>query len=230
MNEYEIQDHRKERLQAAVTLFRVEGKGGATGLGKAIGYKDGAFIRQMLSGKRAVSEKTVYLIEALPGMEDWFTTKSIKLTSNPPPATSIDTLAVPVLANAASMGLGHDAEQEDVLTGSLMISIDWVHKHVNVSQADRLRFIHAYGDSMEPTFSSGDILLVDTASQSVKIDGVYVLEAHDRIFVKRVRQRMDGTFEISSDNPTHKTVDTLNGEHAVTVKGRVVWAWNGKRL
>jgi phage repressor protein C with HTH and peptisase S24 domain len=74
------------------------------------------------------------------------------------------------------------------------------------------------------------VLLVDTDMCDVKIDGIYVLKAHDRLFIKRVRQRLDGSYEISSDNPTHRTVDTLNGDHQVEVKGRVVWCWNGRKL
>ena len=64
----------------------------------------------------------------------------------------------------------------------------------------------------------------------VDVDGVYVLSAHDRLFIKRVRQRLDGQFEVSSDNATVKTVDVLNGEHEIKVHGRVVWAWNGRAL
>ena len=84
---------------------------------------------------------------------------------------------------------------------------------------------------MSPTYEDGDILLVDTGARDARsIDGVYVLEANQRIYIKRVRQRIDGQVEISSDNPTVKTVDVLNGEHNVTVLGRVVWAWNGRKL
>lgn len=53
------------------------------------------------------------------------------------------------------------------------------------------------------------------------IDSVYVLGAHRRIFIKRVRHRLNGSYEVSSDNPNVKTVDVL---------GRVVWAWNGKKM
>ena len=56
-----------------------------------------------------------------------------------------------------------------------------------------------------------------------------MLRAHGRLFVKRVRQRLNGQFEISSDNPAHKTVEVLNGEHEVEVVGRVLWYWNGHR-
>ena len=48
--------------------------------------------------------------------------------------------------------------------------------------------------------------------------------------VKRVRQRLDGSVEISSDNANVKTVDVLNGGSAVDVLGRVVWCWSGRKL
>ncbi len=62
------------------------------------------------------------------------------------------------------------------------------------------------------------------------IDGVYVMAANDRLYVKRVRQRLDGTVEISSDNATVKTVDVLGGGSSIDVLGRVVWCWNGRKL
>jgi len=69
MNEVELADYRVARLEAAIT--RVS-KGDRTAFGRRLGYKDGAFVRQMLAGKRPVSEKTVRAIEALPGMKAWF--------------------------------------------------------------------------------------------------------------------------------------------------------------
>lgn len=137
---------------------------------------------------------------------------------------------VQLLANAASMGGGMDLQAEDVMTGSLTLSSQFVNEQIHPTRPDALRFIHAYGDSMSPTLNCGDILLVDTGIADVKIDGVYVLRAHERLFVKRVRQRLDGCFEISSDNPTHKTVDVLRGDHEVIVVGRVLWAWNGRKM
>jgi phage repressor protein C with HTH and peptisase S24 domain len=83
---------------------------------------------------------------------------------------------------------------------------------------------------MHPTFNDGDILMIDTGDKSVTADKIYVLQAHGRLFIKRVRQRIDGVFEISSDNPSVKTVDILNGDHEVEVKGRVLWVWNGRKL
>lgn len=140
-------------------------------------------------------------------------------------------LQIPLLANAASMGTGNDLLNEDVLLGTLPLQPRWVQEHLRPTSPMNLRFLHAYGDSMSPTFEGGDILLVDTGQIDPKaIDGVYALSANDRLYIKRVRQTLDGRLEVSSDNPKIKTVDELNGNNQVTVHGRVVWVWNGKRL
>lgn len=86
---------------------------------------------------------------------------------------------------------------------------------------------------MSPTFSDGDVLLVDTglsARDPSSREGVYVLRVDGRNFIKRVTPTFDGKLQVTSDNPSSKTVQTLNGDHQVEVVGRVVWAWNGKRL
>lgn len=139
-------------------------------------------------------------------------------------------LSIPVLANAGSMGPGFDQMHDEVVVGRLTVSPQWVARMVKPTALENLRFIHGYGDSMEPTFIDGDILLVDIGIQEPKIDGVYVLEANDRIYIKRVRQRLNGEFEISSDNPTVKTIDVLDGSQQVAIRGRVVWAWNGRKM
>lgn len=148
----------------------------------------------------------------------------------PAPQPGRPTVIVPILANAGSMGTGTEVMDGDVLTGDLRLSEEWVEQRVRPSSFSALRFIHGYGDSMKGTFNDGDILLVDTGVQIVDIDGVYVLQAHDRLFIKRVRQRWDGKFEISSDNPGIKTSDLLDGRSELDVRGRVLWAWNGQKL
>lgn len=149
----------------------------------------------------------------------------------PAPAHGMPAVHVPLLANAGSMGPGTDVQHEDVLVGQIALSEQWVTRRLQPTSHAALRFIHAYGDSMHPTFEDGDVLLVDTGMRDPKaIDGVYVMAANDRVYIKRVRQRMDGIVEISSDNPTVKTVDVLNGDHTIDVLGRVVWCWNGRKL
>lgn len=139
-------------------------------------------------------------------------------------------IKVPLLANAASMGGGDDVLTEDVITGELTLTPEFVTEQLRPARPEFLRFIHAYGDSMSPTLNSGDVVLVNTSVQDASVDGIYVLEAHNRLFIKRVSTRLDGKHEISSDNPAKKTVDILNGDHEVAIKGRVIWVWNGKKI
>ena len=149
----------------------------------------------------------------------------------PTPAPGAPAISVPLLANAGSMGSGTEIQHDDVLVGHIALSEQWVARRLQPTSHAALRFIHAYGDSMSPTFEDGDILLVDTGIKDPKtIDGVYVMAANDRVYIKRVRQRMDGVVEISSDNATVKTVDVLNGDHRIDILGRVVWCWNGRKL
>lgn len=153
------------------------------------------------------------------------------LVPAPTPAPGDAIVRVPLLANAGSMGTGTDVLHEDVVVGQIDLSEQWLLRRIKPTSPQALRFIHAYGDSMSPTFEDGDVLLVDTGMRDPRlIDGVYVMAANDRMYVKRVRQRLDGTIEISSDNSTVKTVDVLNGGNAIDVLGRVVWCWNGRKL
>lgn len=68
MNEEELNAFRARRLS---DLLRERFDGNKVALGKALGYSSGAFVRQMIDGDRAVSEKTVLKIHALHGCKGW---------------------------------------------------------------------------------------------------------------------------------------------------------------
>lgn len=80
MNELELKEYRIERLKAAVekvtggNKLKFDQKLGA-GSGKK---RDGAFLGQMLRGDRAISEKTIRIIESWPGMRGWFNVEQSK--------------------------------------------------------------------------------------------------------------------------------------------------------
>jgi phage repressor protein C with HTH and peptisase S24 domain len=192
----------------------------AEGLAKPLAWQT---VQQWENGTSAPKRSRMKVVAQLLGLQD----------DEAPALFSESTeggYAIGVLATGASIGPG--AEQHDeVVVGRLTLSPTWISKSLMpLTRPENLRFIHGYGDSMQPTFIDGDILLVDTGVQEVKVDGIYVLAANDRLYIKRVRQRMDGTFEISSDNATVKTVDVLDGSRPVDVLGRVVWVWNGKKI
>lgn len=70
MDELEETPERAALLRDAVTHYCGGGKHDE--FGRALGYRDGAFVRQMIKGQRAVSEKTVQKVHKLRGMAGWF--------------------------------------------------------------------------------------------------------------------------------------------------------------
>ena len=64
------QDWRQKRLSDLVAVF-----GGKASLGRALGFRDGAYIGQMLSGERPITEKLIDKAHALRGYAGWFDPK-----------------------------------------------------------------------------------------------------------------------------------------------------------
>lgn len=148
----------------------------------------------------------------------------------PAPAGDTDTIRIPLFSATGSMGNGNDLITEDVLVGEIAVSRHWLALNVPRSRPEALQLVHAYGDSMLGTLNSGDFAIVDTDCQVADIDGVYVLQANGQLFIKRVTRRMDGAHVITSDNPSVRTVDVLDGSQQVRICGRVVYGWNGRRF
>ena len=198
----------------------------------------------MTGGKRGLGDALAAKLEGIYGKPaGWFdlpieqsksapSTSSVQVSAlSPTPAPGAPAIHVPLLANAGSMGPGSDEEHDDVVVGAIALSPDWLAKRIRPTKLEALRFIHAYGDSMHPTFEDGDILLVDTGRCDPSgADGVYVLATERRLFIKRVTERFNGGHDVTSDNPTVKTVQTLDGDRQIRVVGRVVWVWNGRKL
>ena len=148
----------------------------------------------------------------------------------PAPASDADTIRIPLFSATGSMGKGNDLITEDVLMGEIPVSRHWLALNVPRSRPEALQLVHAYGDSMLGTLNSGDFAIVDTDCQVADIDGVYVLQANGQLFIKRVTRRIDGAHVITSDNPSVRTVDVLDGTQPVRICGRVVYGWNGRRF
>lgn len=140
-------------------------------------------------------------------------------------------IVVPQYDIAASMGKGLARPEFDVVIDSIVTSVDYLSRNVRYSAPDNLALITGYGDSMQPTFSDGDILLVDTGITEIKIDAVYVMALKDELYIKRMQRRADGTFLMISDNNTYPPIEVSSAElKRFQVLARVLLAWNAKRL
>lgn len=141
-------------------------------------------------------------------------------------------LAIPQLDVRASMGIGVDLQEHVDVVRMVRVSLPQLRRLLpSFSAPQNLAILTGYGDSMTPTFSDGDPLVVDTGVNEVRVDGVYVLERNDELFIKRLQRQLDGTLLMISDNAKYKPQHIEDAEREkFAVRGRVLLAWRAERL
>lgn len=145
-----------------------------------------------------------------------------QVLGGPPPAIRDGLVEVPILNVDASAGFGAVAESESAHT-RFGFDERWLAR-LTRAKGSSLSIINVAGDSMEPTLSGGDEVLVDASDQSSRLrDGIYVLRADDALVVKRVTLKPGGRkITISSDNPAYPSWDDVDRSD-IQIVGRVIW-------
>lgn len=143
------------------------------------------------------------------------------------PTESGEYVRVPRYEVAASAGGGAFIESEQIVD-YLTFRAEWVRNALGVA-LNQLALINVIGDSMEPSLSEGDVVLLDLSQAGVRDSSIYVIQLDGALLVKRIQRKLDGSMTVSSDNPRY-TPETVTGEAMALLKiiGRVVWV--GRRL
>ena len=138
-----------------------------------------------------------------------------------------DFVHIPRYEVAASAGGGAIVHSEQV-ADYLSFRADWVRSTLGVSIRD-LALISVIGDSMEPTLSEGDVVLLDMTTKSVLDGSIYALQLNGGLLVKRIQRKLDGSVVVKSDNARYD-MEVVSEDKADRLKiiGRVVWV--GRRL
>lgn len=141
-------------------------------------------------------------------------------------------VSIPRLEIRASMGGGELRPGQDAIVGAMELSAEWVRRNLpDITSIANLRVITGYGDSMEPTFRDGDILIVDTGVREVRVDTIYVFALEGDLYVKTLQRLPSVGVRVISDNKKYDAFMLAEGSRTdVEVIGRVVWAWNGRKL
>ena len=137
-----------------------------------------------------------------------------------------ETASIPVYDIRASAGNGMVIHDENILY-HISFRLDFLHR-VSNAPLEKLSVITVDGDSMEPTLSPEDTVLIDRTQTTPKKDGIYVLRYDDSLLVKRLRydpQRRIVT--IISDNDRYPPLDITDLD-CLHVIGRVLWL--GRRV
>lgn len=137
-------------------------------------------------------------------------------------------VSIPRLDVNASAGPGA-LEAEERRLGRIGFDSAWLRRlGLGGGGPDRLSVIQVDGDSMTPTLSDGDEILVDREDGAGRLrDGVYVLRIEDALVVKRLGVGPGGRLSARSDNEAYPGWPDLE-PGSIDVVGRVVWV--GRRL
>ena len=98
-------------------------------------------------------------------------------------------------------------------------------KSLTATPASGLSIIRVEGDSMAPTLSPGDDILVDLGDTVDRLrDGIYVLRIDDALVVKRLALHPVGRrVTVQSDNPAYPDWPDCDLDEIHCI-GRVIWA------
>jgi phage repressor protein C with HTH and peptisase S24 domain len=133
---------------------------------------------------------------------------------------------VPQLAVGASAGPGA-LPSEELPHAHLAFDAGWLRRLVG--DAGQLSIIRVEGDSMRPSLSDGDDILIDGSPAARRPrDGIFVLRRDGALLVKRLAVNpAAGRLAILSDNPDYPSWPDCSPAD-IDLVGRVVWV--GRRL
>jgi len=133
-----------------------------------------------------------------------------------------DFALVPRYDVQASAGHGSVVENENIID-YLAFRKDWIRKSLGASPSD-LAIISARGDSMHPTISDGDTLLVNLKESSITRPGIYVVHLGQGLVAKRCEELPGGHITLKSDNNLYPAMGVPPEERdSLKIVGRVVW-------
>lgn len=146
-----------------------------------------------------------------------------ELSNNLTQARAADALEqVPFYNITASAGFNAISEGTYAPDDYIGLSKQWLS--VRGFYLSQLAFITASGDSMYPTISDGDMLLINLGAKQPKDGKIYVLRSGEQIWVKRVQGIINGIRLISDNKELYGPVDVVFNEAVdFEVIGQVVY-------
>lgn len=187
-----------------------------------------ASLSQWASGKNRPSD------EALATLCEFFSVTPAWLLygdGNAPEGQSIvagDTVAIPQLDVTGSCGFGDAAREVISLIRLIRVSLPFVRLYCPDANMRSLHIISVRGDSMEPTLSNGDTVIVDASQKRPTADGVYAVVLNGQIFVKRIQFLKNG-YRLISDNKHYEAIDVESFDE-ISIVGKCYVSLAIKRL
>lgn len=119
---------------------------------------------------------------------------------------------------SASAGGGGVGDVEDSV--ELMLEGNFVSSLGGEKELKNIEALNVSGDSMEPTFSYGDMIFINRNKTDIGRGGVFTINTEAGLFIKRLQKRIDGKIDVISDNKEYAKQTLMPNE--LNVIGRVV--------
>lgn len=149
-------------------------------------------------GAKPIGEKIINDICSKLGLPlNWFETEE-----NLPNNISTNSIVIDVLDVEASAGNGSVGDLVEIVS-KLHYVPEQFHTYYQGINPESVRVINIRGDSMYPTFNSGDMIFVDININHFDGDGVYVFNYKGDLYVKRL-QNVGDCLLVISDNPIYR--------------------------
>ncbi|WP_311230745.1 MULTISPECIES: S24 family peptidase [unclassified Acidovorax] len=231
MDDMVLQTYRRQRLKAAIDRLT---NGNIAAFGRLVGYRDGAFVRQMLSGSRVVSEKTVRAVEALRGMDGWFAAVYAYVPAHASEAVAtyrvardgIDDAAMSVALVKLSLVPGkkgfesvreHGAAEGEDAAGACFPR-GWLKRRGY--RAEDLIALRVQDESMRPSLHPRDVITVNTALTQPLEGRVYLVNDEGACLIRRL-VRDKGAWWLTADDALRHPRKELVSPNALLI-GQVV--------
>lgn len=112
---------------------------------------------------------------------------------------------------------------------SMDMNIENLKKLVDFTDPKKLRPYSMGDDSMKNTFDVGDWLLIDQAITKIDKNGVYLIKYLNEECVRRFQLSPTKEWLMIPDNSNYQTF-AIENKNDIMVMGKVVYAWNGRRV
>ena len=79
------------------------------------------------------------------------------------------------------------------------------------------------GDSMDPTITDGDFVLIDRSQKEVVVGNIYAFRIENAVMVKRLQPMGDRRITAMSDNKLYESYELDLGAGDIEVIGQIIW-------
>ncbi|MDP8173152.1 helix-turn-helix transcriptional regulator [Pasteurella skyensis] len=98
----------------------------------------------------------------------------------------------------------------------------------NSANAEFIKLINVKGDSMSPTFESGDLVFVDTSINRFDGDGVYIFNYNNELRIKRLQRTGEQLLVISDNSLYREWSITKEDEYKLVICAKVLYSQSQK--